>query len=181
MVRYAISLKTCRNVITKPTGGGEKRPGYLFRGGAKHNDRATRFIPFIYSTTVKYAIELGDGYMRFWVGGALLRNGAGDIVEVATPHRRGHLQGAAHAVGGCAVPGAPVDPAKELRRLAVDQFELRDFEYRRGPFRPFNNDEAALLAVSGTQGVVTVTTNVPTFTAEMVGSLLYAEERSCAR
>ncbi|WP_394765337.1 hypothetical protein, partial [Stenotrophomonas sp.] len=77
MVRYAISLKTCRNVITKPTGGGEKRPGYLFRGGAKHNARPTRFIPFIYSTTVKYAIEMGDGYMRFWVGGALLRNGAG--------------------------------------------------------------------------------------------------------
>ena len=31
--------------------------------------------------------------------------------------------------------------------------------------------------MSGTQGVVTVTTNVPTFTAEMVGSLLYAEEK----
>jgi len=178
MVRYAISLKRCLNVITKPTGGGEKRPGYLFRGGAKHNDRATRFIPFIYSTTVKYAIELGDGYMRFWVGGALLRNGAGDIVEVATPYTGEDIYKVRHTQSADVLFLVhPWIPQKELRRLAVDQFELRDFEYRRGPFRPFNNDEAALLAVSGTQGVVTVTTNVPTFTAEMVGSLLYAEEK----
>lgn len=74
LVRHSISLGLCRNVITKPTGGAAKRPGTFFRGYVKYNDRFTRFIPFIYSTSVRYLIEAGDFYFRFWVDGGLLTN-----------------------------------------------------------------------------------------------------------
>lgn len=250
MARFTISLGTARNFITKPTGGGAKRPGTIFRGRVKHVDRPTRLIPFIYSTSVKYLIEMGDGYFRFWVDGALLTNAekaiegisksspavvtstahgfatgehvvisnvggltrvnsrsfrvgavtadtfeiegfdstmdadysgggvAGRIVEVVTPYTGDMIYRVRFTQSADVLYIVHGDvPQKELRRLAVNQFELRDFAFKRGPFRPFNNDEAFIMAVSGTTGIVTVSTNVDTFTAEMVGSLLYVEEK----
>lgn len=68
-------------------------------------------------------------------------------------------------------------PTKELRRLTPSSFQLRDFAFRRGPFRSFNTDEARIMAVSASQGSVTVTTNVDTFHPDMVGGLIYLEEK----
>lgn len=250
LARYAVSLGRSRNFITKPTGGGEKRPGTIVRGRTKYANRPTRFIPFVYSTEVKYLIEAGDGYLRFWVGGALLTNLQANITGVsngspATVTAAGHgfqdgdqvliegvsgltrvngrtytvsgatantfnLQGMntsgdeAYAGGG--VAGRVVEVAtpytggkvmnvrftqsadvlylvegsvrqKELRRIAADRFELRDFDFKRGPFRGFNPNEAHIMAVSGTTGVVSVTTNVDTFNPDMVGALIYMEEK----
>ncbi|MDY4297516.1 MULTISPECIES: hypothetical protein [unclassified Xanthomonas] len=178
LVRYATSLKTCRNVITKPTGGVAKRPGLLFRGEVKHSDRDTRIIAFVYSTLVKYLIEMGDGYMRFWVNGALLRDSSGNIVEVTTPYTGTLIYDVRFTQSADVLYLVhPQIPPKELRRLSATSFEMRDYAFRRGPFRPFNTDEAAKMAVSAVQGVVTVTANVPAFTVDMIGSLLYLEEK----
>lgn len=178
MARYATSLATCRNVITKPTGGGAKRPGLIFRGEVKDSSKATRIIPFIYSTEVKYLVEMGDGYFRFWVNGVLLRDGADAIVEVTTPYTGDLIYDVRFTQSADVMFLVHPDiPIKELRRLTADSFEVRDFAFRRGPFRAFNSDEAKIMAVSAVVGNVTVTTNVDTFTAEMVGSLLYVEEK----
>lgn len=250
MVRYATSLKTCRNVITKHTGGAAKRPGYRFRGRVKHRDRDTRLLPFIFSTEIRYLLEMGDGYFRFWVGGALLTNSTKAITgitqanpAVVTAAAHGFSNGqhvlldgvrgmdwlngrtyqianvttdtfelvglnstalAAYVGSGTAArvvevttpyTGAliyqvrftqsadvltlthPDIPPQELRRVGAATFVLQDFPFRRGPFRSFNANEAAIMAVSGTQGNVTVTVNVATFTADDVGSLLYLEEK----
>ena len=250
LARYPVSLGKARNFITKPTGGGAKRPGTIFRGFVKHNDRQTRLIPFIYSTSIKYLIEMGDGYFRFWVDGSLLTNSqkpiigisqadpavvsstahgfatgdyvvisgvsgmtransgsfrvgavtadtfvlegfdssndsaysgggtASRIVEVVTPYTGSMIYDVRFTQSADVLYLVHGDiPQKELRRLTASQFELRDFAFKRGPFRPFNNDEALIMAVTGTTGIVTVSTNVDTFTAEMVGSLLYVEEK----
>ena len=250
MARYATSLGLAKNFVTKPTGGGAKRPGKYFRGRVKFMDKLTHIVPFVYSTEVKYLIEMGDQYIRFWVGGVLLTNAekvitgvtaanppvvtsaahgyvdgdqviirgltggmsrlngrsytinqltgntfellganttglayvsggtAGRIVEVATPHteallRQCHFTQSADILY---IFHGEV-PTKELRRTAANVFELVDYTFKRGPFRGFNTDEAAILTTSGTQGIVTVTTNVDTFNADMVGSLIYAEEK----
>lgn len=178
LARYMTSLATCRNVETKPTGGAAKRPGYIFRGEVKHHDRDTRLVPFIYSTEINYLIEMGDGYFRFWVDGVLLRDGLGQVVEVVTPYTGTMIYDVRFTQSADVMYLVhPWIPQKELRRLTATTFELRNFEFRRGPFRAFNTDEAAVMAVSGTQGVVSVTVNVSTFTPEMVGSLLYVEEK----
>lgn len=178
LVRYATSLKTCRRMIVKPTGGAEKCPGTFFRGKAKDPTKPTRLIPFIYSTGVKYLVEMGDQYLRFWVNGAPLESSPGVPLEVATPYVGAEIYQVRFTQSADVL--FLVHPSywqKELRRVTATSFELRDFGFRRGPFRPFNTNEAAIMAVSGTQGVVTVTTNVDTFTASMVGSLLYVEEK----
>jgi hypothetical protein len=250
MARYYVALGRARNFITKPTGGGAKRPGTRFRGYVKYSDRITRLLPFVYSTEVKYLVEMGHHYMRFWVDGALLTNSqkaitgitnaspavvtsaahgftngqqvviqgvsgltrvngrtftvagattntfqlagfdssgdpayaaggsAGRIVEVATPYTEAMLRDVrfTQSADVLFLVHGEVAP-QELRRTGANAFQLRTFAFKRGPFRGFNTDEAALMTVSAATGSVTVETNVDYFTSDMVGSLLYLEEK----
>lgn len=250
MARYYIALGRARNFITKPTGGGVKRPGTFFRGYVKFSNRLTRLLPFVYSTEVKYMVEMGHQYMRFWVNGALLTNktvpiagisnqnpavvfatahgfsdgdqiviqgargmtrvngrtftvtnagidnfqiagfdsqpdllydGGGTasrIVEVATPYTEAMLRGVRFTQSADVLFLVHGDvPPQELRRTAANAFQLRAFSFKRGPFRSFNTDEAAIMAASAATGSTTITTNVDFFAAQDVGSLLYLEEK----
>lgn len=252
LTRYAISLGKSRNFITKNTGGGVKRPGQKFRGRAKYGDRFTRLIPFIFNTDLKYMIEAGDLYMRFWINGNLVINstvliqtilntnparvnaiahgfqtgnhvliqgvsgmdklndrtfqitvvdpnnftlngadgttlppfvftGTGivsRIVEIATPYSQTMLPDVrlTQSADILYLTHQNVAP-QELRRVANDSFVLVPFDFRRGPFKPFNIDEAVIMAVSGTQGNITITANAGVFDPTMVGALVYMEEK----
>lgn len=175
---YQIALAVCRNFIPRPTGGVIKRPGFRFRGTTKFADVRTRLIPFVYSTSVKYLIEAGNLYFRFWVGGALLRDGSNNIVEVATPYAWDDIERLRFTQSADVLTLVhPSHAPRELRRLTSASFELRLFEFRRGPFRALNSKEAVILAVSGTTGAVNLSCNAPIFNANMVGQLVYMEEK----
>jgi hypothetical protein len=112
-------------------------------------------------------------YATYTGGGTVSR-----VVEVSTPYTSAMLKEVRYTQSADVLfltHGSV--PIKELRRLTASSFELRNFAFRRGPFRSFNTDEARIMAVSGTQGVVTVTTNVDTFDPAMVGGLIYLEEK----
>jgi hypothetical protein len=244
---YPIGLGKCRGFITRPTGGVIKRPGFRFRGKVTG---ATRIFPFVYSTSIKYLIEAGNLYFRFWVNGARLTetpkaitgataanpvvitsnahgyaNGAkvtiegvrgmtrlnggvytvagvtantfqlsgvdgtafaayasggtvATVVEVATPYTTADLQDVRitqsadvlYLVHGSRAP-------RELRRLTTTSFELREFNFRLGPFRLLNGENAVVMAASAATGNVTVTCNAGVFHPGMVGGLAYLEEK----
>ncbi len=44
-------------------------------GSAKYADRYCRLIPFQFSVSQTYALELGDHYFRVWSNGALVTDG----------------------------------------------------------------------------------------------------------
>src|SRR5690606_35290570 len=133
-------------------------PGLIYRGAVKDSSKPVRLIPFIYSTQVNYLIEMGDGYFRFWVDGALLRDGSNNIVEVSTPYTGSMLHGVRFTQSADVLYLVHQSvPPMELRRTSATSFELRAFDFRRGPFRAFNFNEAVIMAVSGTTGNVTVT------------------------
>lgn len=186
VARYAISLAQCRNFITRPTGGAVKRPGYRFNGAVKDPTKPPRILPFVYSTEIKYLLEVGVGYIRFWVpavpyGYALLKSG-GVPVEVATPYALTDLPNlritqSADVLYIAGLNGPVKIPPKELRRTSATSFTLTNFNFRRGPFRTMNADESIKVAVSAATGNVTVTCNGPIFTSKMVGGLIYVEEK----
>lgn len=72
-------------------------------------------------------------------------------------------------------------PPMQLRRLGASQFELVAYDYREGPFVNLNVDDAVVVSSSGRTGVVTVTSNAPIFTADMVGSNFYMELRDLSQ
>lgn len=62
---YQSGLKTARNAIVQVGGGIMNRPGTVFIGTTKYNDRYTRLIPFIYKVDDTHMLEVGHEYIRF--------------------------------------------------------------------------------------------------------------------
>lgn len=82
------ALETMRNLLLRPTGGAQKRPGSRFVAEAREPKSAgrVRLIPFTFSREQAYVLELGALYMRFYRdGGQLVMGGGGSPVEIPTP------------------------------------------------------------------------------------------------
>jgi hypothetical protein len=63
--KYRSGLRTMRNFYTKKHGGATNRPGTKYIGLASYAEKNTRLIPFKFSDTTTYMIELGSHYARF--------------------------------------------------------------------------------------------------------------------
>jgi hypothetical protein len=61
---YATALKRARNVIILKYGGVTKRPGTRFVAEVYDPTNPVRLVPFQFSLTQTYALEMGQGYMR---------------------------------------------------------------------------------------------------------------------
>lgn len=193
LARYAVGLRTARNVITLPSGGARKRTGFRFRGEVKsvtlpegETVAKYRLLPFLYSTSVRYLLELGHQYMRFWFVASddslaqmtVDTPSVGTIYEISTPWQNSDLADLRITQSADVLYIVHrLYPPMELRRLAADSFELREFENREGPFRAMNANDGFRVAVSAATGTVTVAANSDTFLAEHVGALLYLEEQ----
>ena len=57
---YRAALSKCENFVTLPHGGIRKRGGSYFVGEVKSSAKATRLIPFIFSSDQAYCLEFGD-------------------------------------------------------------------------------------------------------------------------
>lgn len=64
LTKYQTGLKVARNVFIYPHGGAANRAGLEFCDEVKDSSKATRLVPFQFSTIQNYALEFGDGYMR---------------------------------------------------------------------------------------------------------------------
>lgn len=176
--RYGNSVKTGKNFLVRPTGGLVNRPGLQFIGEVKDSAKRVRLIPFEFSVEVAYVIELGDLYARFYANGAPVLN-AGVPVEVATPWTEAQLNEIKFTqTADVMILVHPDHAPRKLSRTTPTTFLLELFEVKEGPFRDVNANEAIKVAVSARAGNVTITANTDLFAADMVGLLLYVEQKS---
>lgn len=66
LAKYQSGCSIMENLIPIPQGGAQKRPGTKYITEVKTSSLATRIIPFEFSTTQSYIIEVGNQYMRFY-------------------------------------------------------------------------------------------------------------------
>ena len=64
--KYFNGSKTLENMVVHPHGGASRRPGTQFVHEVKTSSAQTRLIPFEFSTTQTYILELGNQYIRFF-------------------------------------------------------------------------------------------------------------------
>lgn len=83
--KFQSGLATCRNFQVLPHGPVANRPGTQFLGEVKTPAKKTRLIPFSFNAQQTYAIEFGDGYIRFYTQGGVLLSG-GVPYEVVSPY-----------------------------------------------------------------------------------------------
>lgn len=66
LAQYSNGLRTLDNFTIAPQGGVDNRTGTKHIAEVKDSSKSVRIIPFEFSTTQAYIIELGDQYMRFY-------------------------------------------------------------------------------------------------------------------
>lgn len=68
--KYSSGLALAKNFFIQPQGGVSNRPGLKYVATAKTPGSKARIIPFVFSATEAYIIELGHQYARFFRNGA---------------------------------------------------------------------------------------------------------------
>ncbi|WP_272962326.1 hypothetical protein [Alcanivorax jadensis] len=168
--RWQSGLSTCRNFIPRPYGGIENRPGFQFLQECEDSDTASRLLPFQFSTVQTYVLELGDGTMRFYKDGGIILDGGLPLV-ITTPWSESEIFDLKYTQSADVMYFVHIGhPPMMLRRTAVDEFELVQYEAELGPFLPQNIDETVAIYASAAEGIVTLTATEDLFEPGMVGS-----------
>lgn len=89
--KYKHSLHELTNAICFKHGGVYSRPGTHFVAEVKTSAKRTRLIPFEFSVSQAYIIEMGDGYMRFYKEGGRLEDPPATPVEIVSPYAEADL------------------------------------------------------------------------------------------
>ncbi len=116
-VRNACAL--ARNMIVLPHGPVENRTGFAYVNEVKNSANFTRLVPFVFSQTQTFAIELGAGYFRFHTEGATLLSG-GAPYEVANSYAAADLAAIKFTQSNDVMTFVhPSYPVMELKRLGA--------------------------------------------------------------
>jgi hypothetical protein len=183
--KYRSGCRRLENMIPTKYGGAEKRPGLQFIQDATTppNTQSTtkiRMIPFVYSKSVAYVIEVGTKYMRFYYGSAILEDADTNVVWIDTPYEETHIfelkfKQIADVMWICHPNYAP----RKLSRTGVYTFELTEIDFRKGPFLtrndlidPVNPSDTTLscnVTAAGATGILTASSDI--FLSGHVGAL----------
>lgn len=82
LLQYKNGAYIMENTLPKPQGGCKRRPGSVFVARAKFNNRTARLIPFKFSVTQSYMLEVGHQYMRFFSNQGRLEEAAQNIEDI---------------------------------------------------------------------------------------------------
>lgn len=119
--------RTLKNFIPKPQGGAIFRPPTEYLGSTK-SDAKARLIPFNFSTSTRFVIELTNLKARFWSNGALVQSG-GSALEVTTPWPESALFAIQHFQENDIIWLTHPDYAPhKLIRIADNNWQLSQFE-----------------------------------------------------
>jgi hypothetical protein len=89
--KYVTGLATCLNFIPLPHGPVANRAGFAYVATVKTSAKATRLIPFVYSTTQTMVLEVGEFYIRFHTQGATLLVGSPAAWSAVTNYAIGDM------------------------------------------------------------------------------------------
>ena len=170
--RYATGLRQCENFYIHKFGSLSNRTGFLFLGGAKHNDYRCRLIPFVYSNDQAYVLEFGKQYVRFWnSGGTQILSGTTPL-ELSTPYgvddlrKLRFVQSADKVFIACEGYKPRV-----LTRTTATTWSITTFSMTVEPFLPQNMDDTIKITPSAVSGTITLTATSGIFKSGHVGSM----------
>lgn len=170
--RYQQGAEILENVIPLLHGGARRRDGWRYVAAAKNAGKAARLVPFVFSTTQAYVLEVGDQYLRFFKDGVQI---AGPY-EIATPLLETELFDFDYAQGADTMVATHQAhfPAR-LRRFADNNWVYDNIPFDVQPFDEIGHSFANTLTLSlATVGAGrTATASAATFLNGDVGRTIY--------
>jgi len=145
--KYNASAKQLLNVVVFKQGGATIRPPTKFIGEVKVSSDTGRIIPFVFSRSQAYLLELGNLYMRVWKDGAIVESAPSVPYEVATPYTDEQLADIDYSQGADTMLAAhPSNPVQAIRRFGDARWTVSN-----APFAP------PPVAETGDRGTMTMT------------------------
>jgi hypothetical protein len=86
--KYSAGCRILENMIPRVYGVAERRPGTQYIYGAYDNTVVGRLIPFIYSNTIAYVIEMSALINRYFFDGGIVLDSSSNVVTTTTPYLR---------------------------------------------------------------------------------------------
>lgn len=169
---YNIALAACTGWAPLPEGGLEACPGTIRVAAAKG---ACRLLPFEFSTTQAYVIEVSAGAARFYTNDVRIE-AAGVPVELALPYDKTTIDALTYEQSyDVMYLFHRAYQTRLLSRTGADAFTLDLMVLKNGPFETRNDDESLVVSASGVSGAVSLTASQPIFAAGDVGGLFQLE------
>jgi hypothetical protein len=169
---YDIALAECVGWVPLPEGGLDACPGTIRVAQAAG---PCRLIPFEFSETQGYIIEMSAGRARFYTNDVRIEAG-GAPVEVAIPYAKPVIDALTHTQSyDVLYLFHRAYRTRMLVRIDADSFDLEQLTLKNGPFESRNTDEDISVSASGVSGVVTLTSTAPIFAPGDVGGLFSME------
>ena len=180
--KYSAGMRTCQNMIPRVFGIVERRPGTQYIYGAYENSAASRLIPFIYSNSIAYIVEMANGLFRFFYDGGIVLDDDSAVVTTTSPYASADLFEIQYTQSLDVMRLVHQDYApRTLSRVSASEFTLKEIEFKYGPFLSrndlFNDDDITLessVQAAGAQGTLTATgpmSPVEVFESGHTGSL----------
>ena len=150
--KYRNAMRLCENYIVQQHGGIQRRSGTRYVVDAKHNNKATRLIPFEFSVTETYVLEFGDGYIRFYKDNGQILSG-GSAYEISSPYSSTELAELKYTQSADVLYLCHPDyTVRQLNRASDTSWTLTEFANVDGPYLS-ENTTTTTLSPSGTTGV----------------------------
>lgn len=164
ITQYANAAAIIQNFLIRPFGSLVSTPGTQFVNACVTGGSTTlagvRLIPFIFSVTDAYIIEMGVGYFRFYTNGSVV------VSPGTTPYQ------VAHTYASADIPSIQYCqyndvlhlfhgnyPPQTLTRLGATSWTLSPLAFTGGPFMPWNVTATTVSVGSATSGATTTITS----------------------
>ncbi len=180
---YAAGCHRLENFIPDIAGPAVKRGGNAYVAAVKDSSDRTWMVRFELSPSESYILEFGDGYIRFFTNHAPLLS-AGVPYEIASPYALADLTNSDGAFAISYVQSGDIIYMacrgyfpRKLSRFAPTNWTITEYGPTGGPFKDANITATTIYSSANT-GAVTLTASAAVFTAAMVGTLVYLEQKT---
>ena len=153
--RYANGVRTMLNAIPQIEGGARRRFGTRQIASSKSTG-TTRLVPFVFSKSQAFVLEMGDQYVRFYSKDGQIQQ-SGTPIEVATPWTADQVFEIEYAQGSDTMFIAhPSTPIKRLVRILQTAWTISEAPFDPGPIDEIGKRINGPLTLSGTAAGATV-------------------------
>ena len=172
MDKYYNGASSISNFIVLMHGGLVKRPGTRFIREIKTSsgsNSGARLIPFVFSKTQAYVLEVGHNYIRFFKDEGIIVSGGTTPYEISTTYTAAQLSEIEFVQSADVLYLVHEDHIpRKLSRTGHTAWTITDVDFVDGPYIN-TNVSATTMSASGTTGSVTITASTNTFTSNDVG------------
>lgn len=167
--KHASACELLENFVVTPYGGVVRRPGFEFMGEGGNQTYPIRLIPFNYSTSTAFVIEMGHQYFRFWSNGEQVMGG-GSPLQVTSPYDYDQIFEVQFVQINDVVYMVHPDVAP-IKLSRVSDTNWTQAAMAAGfPALLSRNTSNVTISASATTGTVTLTASAATFNLNMVGT-----------